>query len=80
MILLFLQLSTLGKNTVILVPISFLLKTLKYPLWLSIIHFAIDSPSPVPPFFLTLAVSALKKRSNICGISSLSIPIPLSCI
>ena len=41
---------------------------------------SIDSPSPVPPFFLTLAVSALKKRSNIYGISSLSIPIPLSCI
>ena len=54
-----------GKNTTILVPIPFLLNTLKYPLCPSIIHFAMDNPRPVPPSFLSLAVSALKNRSNI---------------
>ena len=43
-----------GKNTVTLVPMSFLLRTLKYPLWLSTNHFAMDNPIHVPPFFLTL--------------------------
>ena len=69
----------LGRQIVMRVPASGSLRSSKWPPCRSTIHFAMASPSPVPPVPAFLEGSARKNRSNTCVISSSEIPIPLSC-